>query len=67
MAPKLAGGCICGAIRFECDMEPFIMLNCHCRDCQRVSGSAFAPVVFVPKTGIRLLGEPRLRARRRCR
>jgi hypothetical protein len=59
MVPKLAGGCACGAIRFECDVEPFIMVNCHCRDCQRASGSAFAPVMFVPKTGIRLLGEPR--------
>lgn len=59
MAPRLAGGCACGAITFECDVEPIIMLNCHCRNCQRASGSAFAPVVFVPKTGIRLLGKPR--------
>jgi len=59
MVPKLVGGCACGAIRFECDVQPLIMVNCHCRDCQRASGSAFAPVAFVPKTGIRLLGEPR--------
>jgi hypothetical protein len=59
VAPRLAGGCACGAITFECDVEPIIMLNCHCRNCQRASGSAFAPVVFVPKTGIGLLGKPR--------
>ena len=30
-------------------------LNCHCRDCQRASGSAFASVVVVPTSSLRLL------------
>jgi hypothetical protein len=59
MSQKLAGGCACGAIRFECDVDPIIMLTCHCRDCQRASGSGYAPVVLVPKTGVKLRGEPR--------
>jgi hypothetical protein len=36
------GGCACGAVRYECAAEPFMALNCHCRDCQRASGSAYA-------------------------
>jgi hypothetical protein len=34
------GGCACGAIRYECTEEPIVALNCHCRDCQRMSGGA---------------------------
>jgi hypothetical protein len=35
MPRKLSGGCVCGAIRYECDADPVIMMNCHCRDCQK--------------------------------
>src|SRR5271169_7134651 len=35
MPQKLSGGCACGAIRYECDADPVIMMNCHCRDCQK--------------------------------
>lgn len=47
MSIVLSGGCACGAIRYECETRPAVMLNCHCRDCQRSSGSAFAPLVVV--------------------
>jgi hypothetical protein len=44
----LSGGCACGAIRYECSAEPLFAVNCHCRDCQRETGSGFAPVLGVP-------------------
>ena len=59
MAQKLSGGCACGAIRYECNVDPAIMLNCHCRDCQRASGSAYAAIVAVPKAAVQIRGEPR--------
>jgi hypothetical protein len=59
MAQKLAGGCACGAIRYECNVDPVLMLNCHCRDCQRASGSAYAAFVVVPKVAVQVRGEPR--------
>ena len=49
MTPLL-GGCACGAIRYEVTAEPLFALNCHCRDCQRETGSAFAPVVGVARS-----------------
>jgi hypothetical protein len=44
------GGCYCGAIRYECTAKPeeIQMIKCHCRDCQRINGGAYTPVVFVP-------------------
>ena len=53
------GGCACGAIRYECSAEPLLSLNCHCRDCQRASGSAYASILIVPTSTFRLVqGEP---------
>jgi len=49
MPIPFAGGCSCGAIRYQCTAEPLFSLNCHCRDCQRETGSAFAPILGVPK------------------
>ena len=59
MAQKISGGCACGAIHYECNADPVVMLNCHCRDCQRASGSAYAAVVVVPKNAVQMRGEPR--------
>lgn len=54
------GGCACGAIRFECNVEPVRMGQCHCRDCQRSSGVGFVAAVVVPMTSLKLLkGSPR--------
>lgn len=39
---KLTGRCGCGAVRYELSNLPLITHCCHCTDCQRQSGSAFA-------------------------
>ena len=49
---QLSGGCLCGSVRYECSTQPVIEGNCHCRDCQKSSGSAFAPTFFVPENSI---------------
>lgn len=37
-----AGGCFCGAVRYRLAADPIFVNACHCRDCQRLGGSAFA-------------------------
>jgi hypothetical protein len=38
------------------------MVNCHCRDCQRASGSAYAAILIIPTENLRLSGELRYHA-----
>src|SRR5215475_12568411 len=57
MLVPFSGGCACGAIRYECTADPVFSWNCHCRDCQRASGSAFCPVLYVPKAALTTRGK----------
>lgn len=38
----LEGGCLCGGVRFRIDGKLGPAGFCHCKQCQRASGSAFA-------------------------
>ena len=40
------GGCHCGAITYEANVNPEKVIVCHCTDCQKLSGTAFRTVVF---------------------
>jgi hypothetical protein len=35
------------------------MLNCHCRNCQKATGSAYAAIMVVPRDAVRISGELR--------
>ena len=54
---KYTGGCLCGSVRYECAATPVIEGICHCRDCQKASGSAYAPTFFVPEDALTVSGE----------
>ncbi len=58
MLTPYSGGCACGAIRYTGTAEPTFSWNCHCRDCQRASGGGQCPVLYVPKSGLSIIGEP---------
>lgn len=57
------GGCECGAVRYRLRDVPIATNCCHCRDCQTITGSAFALNAFIETDRITLLaGEPEMRA-----
>jgi hypothetical protein len=54
--PQIAGGCLCGKVRYSASGDPVFVGVCHCTDCQKFTGSAFAIVVAVPKTALTVEG-----------
>ena len=37
---KMEGRCYCGALRYRVEGEPMFKGQCHCRECQYISGGA---------------------------
>jgi hypothetical protein len=54
--PVIVGGCLCGSVRYSAEAEPAFVGVCHCEDCQRFTGSAFATVIAVPTSALTLTG-----------
>jgi hypothetical protein len=59
MTDTLDGGCACGRLRFRMNAAPMFVHCCHCKDCQRQTGSAFVLNALIETNQIDLLsGEP---------
>jgi hypothetical protein len=59
MPAPYQGRCLCGAVRYRVDREPLTLYACHCLDCQRRTGSAFALSMIVRRSSVEVLqGEP---------
>jgi len=54
----LRGRCLCGKVSYEIDGEPTVVAHCHCRDCQRLTGSGHSTGAMFPVQRIRVRGEP---------
>jgi hypothetical protein len=53
----ITGGCLCGRVRYTLTGDPAFSGICHCRNCQRYTGSAFEPVVAYPDDAVSVQGE----------
>lgn len=49
------GGCACGYVRYRLTDDPFIVHACHCRYCQRQTGTAFAQNALTDASAVTLL------------
>jgi len=59
MAADLEGGCACGAVRYRLASPPMFVHCCHCRDCQRQTGSAFVLNALIEADRVTLMsGNP---------
>ncbi len=58
---KIDGGCHCGDIAYEAEIDPEKVAICHCTDCQALSASAFRTILPVPEDSFEFLsGEPKI-------
>ena len=56
----MTGGCSCGAVRYRLASEPLFVHCCHCRNCQRQTGSAFVINLLIEADRVDVVaGEPR--------
>jgi hypothetical protein len=53
---KIEGGCLCGKVRYSGEAEPAFVGVCHCRNCQKASGTAFSVAVAVPTPALSIQG-----------
>lgn len=59
MSESMEGGCACGAVRYRLTARPMFTHCCHCLDCQKQTGSAFAINALIETDRIDMLsGEP---------
>lgn len=57
----LYGGCDCRAIRYRMETKPLFVHCCHCRWCQRETGTAFALNALIEAERVTLVsGEPEI-------
>ena len=54
---NLEGGCACGAIRYRLTEKPMIVHACHCRDCQKGTGTAFALNMWIERACVESSGD----------
>ena len=55
METILRGGCLCGAVRYECTGDPGNASYCHCDDCRRATGGPYTVGVLVRAADLRIL------------
>ena len=52
----LAGGCVCGDVRYETAGAPLRITACHCTWCRRRTGAAFGVECVFPTDDVRVRG-----------
>jgi hypothetical protein len=48
---EFTGGCMCGQVGYSATADSVFTGVCHCKHCQKLSGTAFSTNVGVPKNG----------------
>ena len=58
---KIEGGCYCGAVRYQSDAEPQLRVQCHCGECQYISGGGPNRVMGLPDSAFHYVkGTPKV-------
>lgn len=54
----ITGGCHCGYVTYEAELDPQRVAICHCTDCQKLTGSPFRVTAVVSESDLKLKGSP---------
>ena len=50
------GGCLCGAVRYELQGEPFVSGLCHCTTCRKITGSVVSATANWLRDQVKIIG-----------
>ena len=59
MDDTLTSRCSCGQVSAQAMGAPRSIVNCHCTDCRRATGAAFATVLYFPTDAVKITGDTR--------
>jgi hypothetical protein len=54
--PFAQGRCLCGAVTYVINAKPIRMTQCHCKDCQRASGTGHMSLASFKKEDVAMRG-----------
>ena len=57
--PEIKGSCRCGKVSYTSGADPVFTGLCHCKSCQKSTGSAYSTVVAVPTASLTVTGTTR--------
>jgi hypothetical protein len=55
---QIDGGCHCGHVTYEAEIDPEKVVICHCTDCQKLTGSAYRVTALTRTSTLRLTANP---------
>lgn len=55
MTEVFSGSCLCAAVRYELLTSPKAVSHCHCSQCRKGHGAAFASYGSIPRNRLRIL------------
>lgn len=55
--PFATGHCLCGAVSFTAKAAPQMSGQCHCKDCQRASGTGHMSLAFFKREDVEVTGQ----------
>ena len=57
---KTTGGCLCGKVQYHHEGAPVMTGVCHCRDCQKQTGTSFSIIQGVALPALQVTGSPKV-------
>src|SRR6185295_177332 len=54
---EINGGCLCGQVRYSSKADPAFVGVCHCKNCQKQTGTAFSVLVGLPTSALSIEGK----------